>query len=382
MQFKYSTINFLKILVITISCISYNTVASEIEKRELKMGSVEKLKSKIFDHQRSLLVRLPDNYDQSNKSYPVLYLLNANSFYSGNIYQEAVTLVSRLEKINDIPELIIVGIQSEQWYKDVITDSIIFENYLNQEVVNHIESRYRTLPQRILVGHSYAGAFVSGAVSVKAVDFDLLLSLSPVYPSMAYIDGIRNQYSNLKQQSVKLMIIDGDENPMDKLFLQQAANNLPSDLIDFKYLSKQLDGHMSVLTIGLSHGLREQFSDFRLPSREMVASKPFNIQELKSYFRHKDHKYKTKTDEKMLKSLAISMAHRYTSMGKLELAMPFWHYGESKFKEYFMGGYAERFIALEQPKLALRIWREMDSLFPNSKHNYAKLISQQQTLEK
>lgn len=338
------------------------------------MGKQKKIESRVFNQERLLFVRLPDNYDASNRSYPVLYLLDANSFYVGNLYQEAVALVSRLEKINDIPELIIVGIQSEQWYKDVITGSELFENYLNQEVVSYIESQYRTLPQRVLMGHSYAGAFVSGAMSVDAKNFDLLLSISPVYPSMAYIDKIRNRYSKLKPHSAKLTIIDGDESPMDKDILKLAANSLATEILDFNYLSKKLEGHMSVFTIGLSQGLREHFSDFRFPSRELVAVKSFDIEMLKSYFSKKDKKYKTKTDEKKLRSLAISMAHRYTSMGKLEQAIPFWRFGESKFKEYFIAGYADRFIALEKRKLALKLLKELKALFPNSDKNYQQRI--------
>ncbi|MBV1908313.1 MAG: hypothetical protein KUG78_03270 [Kangiellaceae bacterium] len=62
------------------------------------------------------------------------------------------------------------------------------------------------------------------------------------------------------------------------------------------------------------------------------------------------------TNTDFLKSAAIGIAHKYTSMKKLNQAIPFWNFGHSKFKEYFMNSYAERFIAMEETKLAHQIW--------------------------
>jgi predicted alpha/beta superfamily hydrolase len=349
--------------------------ATSLPNLEISMGKLETLKSETLNQQRSLFVRLPPSYTQSKKAYPVLYLLDANRFFTGNVYQEAVTLVSRLEEVNDIPELIVVGIQSDQWYKDVVTEAKPFETYISHEVVDYIENKYRTLPNRILMGHSYAGAFVSGAIPDESKTFDLHLALSPVYPSMSFINKVIDRYLQLKPNSSKLTIIDGDENPMDKLILERAAAKLDKGILKFNYHSKPLDGHMSVLNIGLSHGLREHFSDFRFPSRKMVRQTSFDLKKLKAYFQNKDQKYASKTDETKLKGLAISMAHRYTSMQQFDKARPFWRYGSSKFKEYFMNGYAERFIALGETDLAIQIWRELNELFPESEKNYLARIS-------
>ncbi len=373
---KKSLINNINVLLLIINfCFVNLSFATSLPSLEINMGQIETLKSEALNQDRTLYVRLPPNYAESNKAYPVLYLLDANSFFIGNVYQEAVSLVSRLEKVNDIPELIVVGIQSDQWYKDVVTAANPFETYVNQEVVSHIEKTYRAAPNRILMGHSYAGAFVSGAMPHKSKRFDLFLALSPIYPSMSYINNIIGNYQGLKPSSSKLVIIDGDENPMDKLLLKRAAAKLNKGVLDFNYLSKKLDGHMSVLTIGLSHGLREHFSDFRFPSRDMVRKNSFDLKKLKDYFENKDRKYASKTDEATLKALAISMAHRYTSMQQFDKALPFWRYGSSKFKEYFMNGYAERFTASGETELAIQIWREMNELFPNSEKNYLANIS-------
>lgn len=349
---------------------------------ELEMGSIKTLQSKILKEQRSLFVRLPKEYHQQEKSYPVLYLLDANDFFSGNIYQQTVALVSRLEAIHDIPEMIVVGIQSDQWYKDVITDSAAFEHYVSREVSQYIDNQYRTMANRILVGHSYAGAFVSGALPLDKKSFDLFLTLSPVYPSLSFIEKIEQRYAALKPLSAKLVIIDGDENPMDKLILKQAASQLAKDTLSFSYHSLKLDGHMSVAPIGLSHALREHFSDYRSPSRALLTQQTFDLNSIRDYYIAKDKKYGTKTDEAFIKSIAINIAHSYTSMSKLELALPLWRFGESRFKEYFMAGYADRFIKLGKMNLAIHLWKEMAVLFPESNNDYLKKIELRQKTTK
>ncbi len=362
-------------LFFVLSMITNMATATESGYHKALLGEQKLIQSVVLNQQRSFFVRLPENYYNSDRHYPVVYLLDANSFYAGNIYQEAVALMTKLEKLDEIPELILVGIQSEQWYQDVVTRPNKFENYIAHEVATHIRNSYRTLPTQILAGHSYAGAFVSGAVPVKDKNFDLLLSISPIYPSMEYIERITNRYSAVKQHSIELVIVDGDESPMDKQILKQSANVLNRDLINFSYHSKALDGHMSVLSSGLSHGLKEFFSDFRFPSRKMTKTNLYTIESLHAYYKNRDAKYGTKTDEERLKSLAITMAQRYTSMSKIKQALPFWRAGKSKFKEYFMSGYVDRFVHLDKPQLALELLAEMQELFPESEKNYAEKIN-------
>lgn len=361
---------------------SKHLVADEISADENNIITQQKMltiESKALQQTRELLVRLPRNYQESELAYPVLYVLNANDFFVGDIFKQTVDLVNRLETLNDIPATIVVGIQSKQWYTDAIIKPEPFERFVSREVPELVNKKFRTLPNKILVGHSYAGAFVSGSLPLEKKSFDLFVTLSPVYPNMAYVEKIVTRYKQLAPLNAKLKIIDGDEGQLDKRILEKVANRLPKEILDLEYRSLTLEGHMSVYSMGLNHALRTYFNDYRPPSRQDVSSSNYDLTQLKAHLSAKDKKYGTSTSETSLKSLAISMAHKYTSMMKVQQALPFWRYGESKFKEYFMFGYAERFVAMGETDMAVTLWKEMLILFPDSDKNYAQLIKEQQT---
>lgn len=370
------------LLVILQANASKHLIADEISTDKQTLANQEKsltIKSKLLQQTRELLVRLPNDYQKSELAYPVLYVLNANDFFIGDIFEQTVALVQRLETVNDMPPTIVIGIQSKQWYTDAIINPEPFEGFVSREVPELINSKFRTLPNKILVGHSYAGAFVSGAMPVKEESFDLFLTLSPVYPNMAYVEKIIKRYKQLTPLNAQLKIIDGDEGQLDKRILKKAASRLSKDVLKLDYHSLNLESHMSVYSMGLNHALREHFSDYRAPNRHDVNNSSYDLAKLKAYFLAKDNKYGTSTNEATLKSSAISMAHKYTSMLKIQQALPFWRYGESKFKEYFMFGYAERFIAMGEIDMAITLWKEMLILFPESDKNYSQLIKEQET---
>jgi predicted alpha/beta superfamily hydrolase len=330
--------------------------------------------SKALHQQRELLIRLPKDYENNNLASPVIYVLNANDFFSGNIFEQTVSLINRLETLNDIPPTIVVAIQSHQWYSDVILTPLPFETYISREVPAFIEKNFRTLSNKVLVGHSYAGAFVSNAIPFKQRSFDLFLALSPIYPNSEFIENTLQRYSNLAPISAKLQIIDGDESPVDKQALRYSAKTLPENTLDLDYYSLRLEGHMSVFTIGLNQAIRTHFIDYRAPSRQDVINTPFDLPTLKAYYQTRDTKYGTKTTQETLKKVAINIAHKYSSMNRVEQALPFWRYGQSKFKEYFMFGHAERYDRMGEKELAKTIWKEMAVLFPESKKNYSGLL--------
>jgi len=368
-------------LILVQNTIQASSAGENLPPLTVELGQQHKIQSKALAQEKILFVRLPNGYTKSDKAYPVVYVLDTN-FIIGNIYQETVSLVSRLEAMKDIPEVIIVGIQSNQWYKNVITESDTFEHFVSWEVPSFIDSKYRTSPNSVLVGHSYAGAFVSGALPITQRSFDLFLSISPIFPNLAFIDKVQQRYNQLPALSARLHIIDGDESPTDKLILEKTASKLAEDKLSLTYDTLPLESHFSVFTTGLSIGLRTYFSDFRKPSRAALKSKDFDLVELKKYFAARDQKYGTDSNEEFIKKASTSMAHKYTSMKRFDLAIPYWRNAKSKFKEYFMAEHADRFVKNDDLQSAIILWKEMIKLFPNSKTDYASLIEKNQTTKR
>ncbi len=127
------------------------------------------LTSAINGRDYQLMVALPDSYDISDQTYPVLYLLDpAFAFLS------VTEFVRFLGNGDDLPELIVVGIG----YPDASSDDISrlrehdyflaqdeFIEVISQEIFPLVDSIYRTEnTDRAIVGFSYGGEFVFHAL--------------------------------------------------------------------------------------------------------------------------------------------------------------------------------------------------------------------------
>ncbi len=230
----------------------------------IELGDEMTIDSKILKQQRKLFVRLPKSYANSQRNYPVVYLLDANDFSRANIYQQSVSLINRLENNKDIPEVILVGIQSQQWYQDTIESFELFEQFIHGEVTELINKQFRTLDNKILIGHSYAAAMLSASVAQNKNGFDLYLALSPIFPDLAYVENIQSRYLAVSQltdlSNSKLSIIQGDEDPSEINLLINTAKNLTNSL-QINHQSFPDENHQSVFSTGLNAGLRQYFAD-------------------------------------------------------------------------------------------------------------------------
>jgi len=111
-----------------------------------------------------IFISLPENYETSGKSYPVLYLLDGDVSFG-----MAVSIARYLEVGNNIPELIIVGIgygalrknDGNMRRRDYTPEGAgAFISFLSNELFPFIESSYRTdKNDKCIYGYSLAGLF-------------------------------------------------------------------------------------------------------------------------------------------------------------------------------------------------------------------------------
>ncbi len=150
-----------------------------------------------------IAVALPNSYVASERSYPLLLLLDAH--YSFLI---ARNIVDHLGERDDLPELVIAGIGYEgpvdrasasyrgnrtrdytptrvptggygAEYQEHSGGGPSFLAFLGDELIPHLESRYRLTADRTLVGHSYGGLFAVSALLARPELFDRLIAVSP-----------------------------------------------------------------------------------------------------------------------------------------------------------------------------------------------------------
>lgn len=152
------------------------------------------LTSKVLNEKRTLWIYTPANYQTTNQTYPVLYLLDPDLNFG---------YVTELERfLSDryrIPQLIVVGIVNTDRVRDFtpihsliyngkVDSSLLatgggknFLDFVKGEVIPYIEKNYRTQPYRILEGHSLGGLF---AVYCKEIAPDLFQSEIVISPAI------------------------------------------------------------------------------------------------------------------------------------------------------------------------------------------------------
>ena len=142
------------------------------------IGKHVKLFSKVLNEERTLLISLPEGYDNSKQTYPVLYVLDG----------EKGTLVEAVASANPYansycPEMIIVAIKITRRNRDVLpgTDtSPRFLKFITEELFTYIKKEYRADDnQRILYGASNAGVFVLFSFLDNPDNFSGYIASSP-----------------------------------------------------------------------------------------------------------------------------------------------------------------------------------------------------------
>ena len=139
--------------------------------------------------ERKVSIYLPPDYDtETSKSYPVLYLLHGylcdhDTWFGGELSEEygenglnMKKMLDTLIQKNHIEPMIVVSPSSRNaydgsWY----TNSMVsgnWEDFITEDVVNHVDTHYRTLPEaesRGIAGHSM-GAYGAIKLAMKHPD--------------------------------------------------------------------------------------------------------------------------------------------------------------------------------------------------------------------
>jgi predicted alpha/beta superfamily hydrolase len=148
------------------------------------IGDRQTFRSSILAEERTILVHTPPGYQQGKARYPVLYLLDGDAHF-----HHTTGITTFLSATQRAPELIVVGITNTVRDRDLTPTPLAerpgsggaakFLAFLKDEVQPRIESGYRTVPYRILVGHSLGGLFATHALVNAPGVFNAHISISP-----------------------------------------------------------------------------------------------------------------------------------------------------------------------------------------------------------
>lgn len=159
----------LMMMLFTASMMSLNIAFAQKEKENdpvepaVTLGEISSLESEVLNKTVPLSIHLPENYDSSKKTYPVFYLLGSD--YRARFAMLASTLDYMGE--GQIPEMILIGIDLPEGNSVLLPtrenkDTTIPDNYIDfieTELIPHVDNKYRTAPFRVLYGASNSGFF-------------------------------------------------------------------------------------------------------------------------------------------------------------------------------------------------------------------------------
>lgn len=170
------------VAVMMIAMLQGLSVAGQ-DSEKIVIGERFQLDSEILGERRTIEIHLPGDYQDSEEAYPLLVVLDG-----GRLFRYCASVFDLLAPYH-LPQMIIVGLPNTDRDRDLDpldkrqaeagTGTRRFLQFLERELVPHIEEQYRALPYRILAGHSHAGLFTIYALIEEPDPFDAYIATSP-----------------------------------------------------------------------------------------------------------------------------------------------------------------------------------------------------------
>lgn len=261
--------------------VSLNTSAFEND-NNINVGIKTVIKSSILKEDRELWIHLPASYD-NNKKYPVLYLLDGK-----NNFTHTIGTLSFLESVEVVPELIVVGITTTNRLRDLTPTKDEnrkssgggekFLDFIELELIPHINKEYSTENFKILTGHSFGGLLVMHAFHSRPNLFQAHFAFSPslYWNNKETAKSTMDFLTRTKQFSNYLYMNIGNEgllsdNPRG-LAMRSAVQELEAMLQKSKpdnFLYKidffENEKHQTTPVIGQFHAFRHLYEPWYIP---------------------------------------------------------------------------------------------------------------------
>ena len=243
------------------------------------IGQTEHLHSAVLDEARTYHVALPASYKWAkDRRYPVLYVLDGAWHF-----QHAAASVGYLAAHGEIPEMIVVAIDSTKRVRDFTQSdwpagwiggggAANFKRFLSTELMPAVDRAYRTDGFRVLSGHSASAQFALYCLTAEPALFQGYIALSP---SLDWDD-------RLPQRSLEASFAVASGVGELRAFLYVArSDDLGQALADYERLVETLEKraprgfrfksqafpdetHVSLPLLAQIDGLRHLYSGYRL----------------------------------------------------------------------------------------------------------------------
>ena len=176
--------------------------------QEINIGFQDSIESKVLNENRKIKIKLPKDYYNSDKSYPVLYRLDGDL----DLFIETVGVINRLVYAEElIPEMIVVMIENTNRNRDMMPTNTSFfksepgaenfKKFIESELIPRINKSYRTTDEKLLCGQSLSAVFT---LYYFLTSPDSFIACSGGFPDCEeYFIDLTNDFLKTKQDKTK-----------------------------------------------------------------------------------------------------------------------------------------------------------------------------------
>lgn len=290
-----------KLLVTATLCASANLSFGQTQnfnysdQEPINIGTTLSFHSEVLGEEKAILVSLPEGYESSSKRYPVIYLLDAQELF---MFRYAHGLISYLTVSEEIPEVILVGVASEDRDRDMTPPSEDgegradnFLDFFRRELHVFIDQQYRTEPYKVLIGHSLGGLFALHTLFNAPDTFNAYIGVSPAVwlDNGSVWDEMRGNLSTSKSFKNSLFTsLTPDENGRMREIYDEFVETLTEARftgLGFETAYFPDEDHGSTVIPGMRQGLQSIYRDWKLPESTS------NLEELLSHHRNLSENY-------------------------------------------------------------------------------------------
>ncbi|SFS93504.1 Predicted hydrolase of the alpha/beta superfamily [Zhouia amylolytica] len=282
-----------KVCFILFLLLTFNQVVSQSTKEGTLFNHSIVLKSDVLQEEREIQIFLPADYEKNSNKYPVLYVLDGQRYFlNGIVFQQNLVWQEMA------PEFIVVGINTDPvkrrnlFYKE----SSKFIQFMEEELIPKINTRFNTLDERIYFGWEMAAGLGIQIFAQKPHLFNGFLLSSPTHISKDRLEMAGKMLKSAPKDDIQLYATLGTvENwaaasmaSLDSIFQKYPVKN-----ILWEYNLSDNENHYTTPLTTINEGLKLFFSDYGpLRFYSVQEFKDFGgIDSLKKHYQTRGEKY-------------------------------------------------------------------------------------------
>lgn len=250
------------------------TAFSQPLEKDFSVGKIFLIQSEIMGNEKTIQVFLPDGYEENEIAYPVLYLLDGQRYFL-----HGVSLQQSFLDFKQTAPFIIVGISKNRLdrNKNYSSNAKNYLSFIENEVINFVDTKFRTTKSRILFGWAYGGGFVMQTLLSKPDLFDGYIAASPfpLSDKISHLDSLFTQSENFDKflfftSETSEGLVKEETQKLNTLLESKAPK-----LLNWTFKKLEDEEHRSTPFTTLYHGIRKYYQYF--PELQFNSLVEFNI---------------------------------------------------------------------------------------------------------